>query len=43
MNLWRDLSPGPDSPRVINVIIEVPILTGSRGKGSRNKYEYDTR
>jgi len=35
MNLWRDLSPGPDPPRVINVIIEVP-------KGSRNKYEYDT-
>lgn len=36
MNLWRDLSPGPDPPRVINVIIEVP-------KGSRNKYEYDTK
>lgn len=38
MNLWRDLSPGPDPPRVINLIIEVPILTGSR-----NKYEYDTK
>lgn len=36
MNLWRELPPGPDPPRVINVIIEVP-------KGSRNKYEYDTK
>jgi len=36
MNLWRDLPPGPNPPRVINVIIEVP-------KGSRNKYEYDTK
>ena len=34
MNLWRELSPGPDWPKVIYVVVEIP-------KGSRNKYEYD--
>ena len=34
MNLWRELPPGPDPPRLIHVIVEVP-------KGSRNKYEYE--
>jgi inorganic pyrophosphatase len=34
MNLWRELPPGPDWPRVIYVVVEIP-------KGSRNKYEYD--
>lgn len=33
-NLWSDLPPGPDAPRLINVVVEIP-------KGSRNKYEYD--
>ena len=33
-NLWRDLTPGPDWPRVIHVVVEIP-------KKSRNKYEYD--
>lgn len=32
-HLWHNLSPGPKSPEIINVVIEVP-------KGSRNKYEY---
>ena len=31
---WRDLAPGPDPPRVITAIIEIP-------RGSRNKYELD--
>ena len=35
-NLWSDLATGPDAPRVIHVVVEIP-------KGSRNKYEYDTR
>jgi len=33
MNLWHELPPGPDVPRIIYVIVEIP-------KGSRNKYEY---
>src|SRR5262245_10998844 len=33
VNLWHDLEPGPDTPEVIHVIVEIP-------KGSRNKYEY---
>jgi len=36
MNLWRELPPGPDVPRVIYVVVEIP-------KRSRNKYEYDER
>jgi inorganic pyrophosphatase len=35
MNLWKELPPGPDPPRVLYVVIEIP-------KRSRNKYEYDT-
>jgi inorganic pyrophosphatase len=34
MNLWHDLPPGPDWPRVIYVVVEIP-------KKSRTKYEYD--
>ncbi|KZX10682.1 inorganic diphosphatase [Methanobrevibacter filiformis] len=34
MNLWTELAPGSDIPKVITAIIEIP-------KGSRNKYEYD--
>ena len=34
INLWKDLSPGPDPPSKIYAIIEVP-------SGSSNKYEYD--
>lgn len=34
MNLWKELPPGPDVPRVIYVVVEIP-------KRSRNKYEYD--
>ena len=34
MNLWRELPPGPDWPRIIYVVVEIP-------KGSRNKHEYD--
>ena len=34
MNLWHELPPGPDWPKVIYVVVEIP-------KGSRNKYEYD--
>ncbi len=33
-NLWSDLPTGPDVPRTIHVVVEIP-------KGSRNKYEYD--
>jgi inorganic pyrophosphatase len=33
-NLWRDLPPGPDPPRVIYAVVEIP-------KRERNKYEYD--
>jgi inorganic pyrophosphatase len=33
-NLWRELPPGPDVPRVIYVVVEIP-------KRSSNKYEYD--
>jgi inorganic pyrophosphatase len=36
MNLWRELPPGPDWPRVIYVVVEIP-------KGARNKYEYDEK
>lgn len=32
VNLWHDLVPGPDSPDIVNVIVEIP-------RGSRNKYE----
>ncbi len=34
MNLWKELPPGPDVPRIIYVVVEIP-------KRSRNKYEYD--
>ncbi|NLE44491.1 MAG: inorganic diphosphatase [Chloroflexi bacterium] len=34
MNLWHELPPGPDWPKVIYVVVEIP-------KKSRNKYEYD--
>ncbi len=34
MNIWKDVNPGKDAPKIINVIIEIP-------KGSRNKYELD--
>ncbi|HWC57500.1 MAG TPA: inorganic diphosphatase [Candidatus Paceibacterota bacterium] len=34
MNLLHDISAGKDTPRIINVIIEIP-------KGSKNKYELD--
>src|SRR5215813_12748371 len=33
IHLWHNLPPGPSSPDVIYVVVEVP-------KGSRNKYEY---
>lgn len=33
-NLWKDLETGPNSPQIINVVIECL-------KGERNKYEYD--
>jgi len=33
-NLWRDLSPGPDPPRRVYTIVEVP-------NGCSNKYEFD--
>ncbi|TET48994.1 MAG: inorganic diphosphatase [Anaerolineales bacterium] len=36
MNLWRDLPSGPDCPRVVYVVVEIP-------KGARNKYEYDQK
>ncbi|MBS3766332.1 inorganic diphosphatase [Candidatus Bipolaricaulota bacterium] len=31
---WRDMETGPDSPRVVNAVIENP-------RRSKNKYEYD--
>jgi inorganic pyrophosphatase len=34
MSLKDRISPGPNAPREINVIVEIP-------KGSQNKYEYD--
>jgi inorganic pyrophosphatase len=33
VDLWHDLSAGPQVPEVIHALIEIP-------KGSRNKYEY---
>ena len=33
-NLWHDLPAGPQSPQLINVIVEIP-------GGTRNKYEFD--
>lgn len=33
MNLWHDVSAGPNLPDVVHAVIEIP-------KGSRNKYEY---
>jgi inorganic pyrophosphatase len=36
MNLWHDLSSGPDLPDVVHAVIEVP-------KGNRNKYEYSKK
>jgi inorganic pyrophosphatase len=32
VNLWHDISPGPNPPEVVHVIVEIP-------KRSRNKYE----
>jgi inorganic pyrophosphatase len=34
MNLWQDVSLGPEPPQKINVIVEIPSNT-------RNKYEFD--
>jgi hypothetical protein len=34
MNLWRDVDAGPDVPRTVNAVVEIP-------KGSRNKFELD--
>ena len=34
MNLWHDLSTGPQAPELIHVIVEIPSNT-------RNKYEFD--
>lgn len=34
MNLWRDVSTGPNAPELIHIIIEIPHST-------RNKYEMD--
>jgi inorganic pyrophosphatase len=33
-NLWRDLPAGPNPPKRVHVVVEVP-------KGETNKYEYD--
>lgn len=33
-NLWHDLPAGPNSPELINVIVEIP-------GGTRNKYEFE--
>jgi inorganic pyrophosphatase len=35
-NLYHALPAGPDVPKVVYVVVEIP-------KGSRNKYEYDER
>lgn len=34
MNLWTELTSGPNVPEILYAVIEIP-------KGSRNKYEYD--
>lgn len=34
MNLWHDIPTGEDTPKQINVVVEIP-------KGAQNKYEYD--
>jgi inorganic pyrophosphatase len=34
INLWHDLSPGPQAPEQVTAVIEIPM-------GSRNKYELD--
>lgn len=36
INLWHNLPPGPEVPRVVYCIVEIP-------KGSRNKYEYSKK
>jgi len=36
INLWHDLSSGPELPDIVHAVIEVP-------KGSRNKYEYSKK
>lgn len=36
INLWHKLPPGPDVPKVVYCIVEIP-------KGSRNKYEYSKK
>lgn len=36
INLWHQLPPGPDVPKVVYCIVEIP-------KGSRNKYEYSKK
>jgi inorganic pyrophosphatase len=36
MNLWHDVSSGPNIPDVVHAVIEVP-------KGNRNKYEYSKK
>lgn len=36
VNLWHQLPPGPDVPRNVYCIVEIP-------KGSRNKYEYSKK
>ncbi len=36
MSLWHDIDAGPNVPKVINVVVEIP-------KGSQNKYEYDKK
>ncbi len=33
-NLWRELPPGPQTPEIVYVVVEIP-------KRSRNKFEYD--
>ena len=36
INLWHSLPPGPQVPKVVYCIVEIP-------KGSRNKYEYSKK
>jgi inorganic pyrophosphatase len=36
MHLWHDISPGPEAPEIVNVIVEIP-------RGSRNKYELNKK